>query len=104
ADPNRYKGERAVLRLQYKDSNVLYEPGKCIVCGLCVAVTEAARAPLGLTFVGRGFDVRVGVPFNRSLEEALGELAEQCVAVCPTGALSFREGKTPASLPILRTS
>ncbi|NMC20144.1 MAG: FAD-dependent oxidoreductase, partial [Thermogutta sp.] len=47
ADPNRYKGERAVLRLQYKDSNVLYEPGKCIVCGLCVAVTEAARAPLG---------------------------------------------------------
>ncbi len=102
ADPNRYKGERAVLRLQYKDSNVLYEPGKCIVCGLCVAVTEAARAPLGLTFVGRGFDVRVGVPFNRSLEEALGELAEQCVAVCPTGALSFREGKTRGSLPILR--
>ena len=104
ADPNRYKGERAVLRLQYKDSNVLYEPGKCIVCGLCTAVTEAARAPLGLTFVGRGFDVRVGVPFNRSLEEALGELAEQCVAVCPTGALSFREGKTPAGLPILRSS
>ncbi|GAB6187128.1 FAD-dependent oxidoreductase [Thermopirellula anaerolimosa] len=104
ADPNRYKGERAVLRLQYKDSNVLYEPGKCIVCGLCVAVTEAARAPLGLTFVGRGFDVRVGVPFHRSLEEALGKLAEQCVAVCPTGALSFREGKTPASLPILRIS
>lgn len=102
ADPNRYKGERAVLRLQYKESNVLYEPGKCIVCGLCVAVTEAARAPLGLTFVGRGFDVRVGVPFNRSLEEALGELAEQCVAVCPTGALSFREGKTRGSLPILR--
>lgn len=104
ADPNRYKGERAVLRLQYKESDVLYEPGKCIVCGLCVAVTEAARAPLGLTFVGRGFDVRVGVPFHRSLEEALGKLAEQCVAVCPTGALSFREGKHPASLPILRTS
>ncbi len=103
ADPNRYKGERAVLRLQYKESHVLYEPGKCIVCGLCVAVTEAARLPLGLTFVGRGFDVRVGVPFQRSLEEALGKLAEQCVAVCPTGALSFRDGKTPASLPILRS-
>ena len=40
----------------------------------------------GLTFVGRGFDVRIGVPFDRSMDEALGKVAAQCVAACPVGA------------------
>jgi len=44
---------------------------------------------LGLTFVGRGFDVRVGVPFHETMEQALGPLAAKCVAACPTGALYF---------------
>ena len=103
ADPNRFRGERAKLEIIARPSGIIYEPGKCILCGLCVEVTEAARAPLGLTFVGRGFDVRIGVPFDRTLEEALGELAEQVVAICPTGALSFREGKPPLHLPVLNT-
>ena len=37
-----------------------------------VQIASARGEPLGLSFVGRGFDVRVGVPFNRSLEEAAG--------------------------------
>lgn len=93
ADPNRFRGKRAELEVIARPSGIIYEPGKCILCGLCVEITEKARAPLGLTFIGRGFDVRIGVPFNRTLEEALGDLAEQCVAACPTGALAFREGK-----------
>ena len=70
---------------------MIYEPGKCIKCGLCVRITEEAGERLGLTFLGRGFDVRVDVPFNESLEEALEKVAEQCVEACPTGALAFKE-------------
>jgi NADH dehydrogenase/NADH:ubiquinone oxidoreductase subunit G len=70
---------------------VIYEPGKCIDCGLCIQIATAAKEPLGLTFVGRGFDVRVGVPFDRSLEEALGRVAAECIAACPTAALAWRE-------------
>lgn len=101
ADPSRYAGQRAGLELHYQHSNVIYEPGKCIACGLCVEIADQARVPLGLTFVGRGFDVRLGVPFDRSLEEALGRVAEACVVACPTAALSFREEPDPAQLPIL---
>jgi len=100
-DPNRYRGDRSQLEIIQRPSGIVFEPGKCILCGICVEITESARAPLGLTFIGRGFDVRVGVPFNRSLEEALGDLAEQCVAACPTGALAFREGKPLLTLPVL---
>lgn len=101
ADPGRYRGERKVFQLYAQPSGVIYEPGKCIDCGLCIQIASAAGEPLGLTFVGRGFDVRVGVPFNRSMEEALGKVAAQCVAACPTAALSFKEAPRGAELPIL---
>lgn len=101
ADTDRFRGDRPKLQVIARPSGILFEPGKCILCGICVEITEAARAPLGLTFIGRGFDIRIGVPFNRSLDEALGELAERVVAACPTGALAFRDGKPSLTLPIL---
>jgi ferredoxin len=81
----------AEKRLPTPFSGVIYEPGKCIDCGLCIQIATAAKEPLGLAFVGRGFDVRIGVPFNRSLDEALGRVAAECIAACPTAALAWRE-------------
>lgn len=72
-----------------RSGNVVYEPGKCIACGICVRISEANRRPSGLTFVGRGFDVRVATPFDAPLTQALGEVASACVNACPTGALAF---------------
>jgi NADH dehydrogenase/NADH:ubiquinone oxidoreductase subunit G len=54
-------------------------------------LTEQAREPLGLTFVGRGFDVRVATPFGRTISDGLQKVAAECVEHCPTGALVFRE-------------
>ena len=48
----------------------------------------ARKEPLGLTFVGRGFDVRLQVPFQRNFDEALQKVAAECIAACPTGALA----------------
>jgi ferredoxin len=73
--------------------DVIFEPGKCIRCGLCVQVTAQAGEKPGLAFIGRGYTQRVGVPFAESLAQALRLSAAECVAVCPTGALAWKRGE-----------
>jgi len=92
ARPGRYKGQRRCFQQDATDPTVIYEPGKCIDCGICVRLCAEAGEPFGLAFLGRGFDVRVGVPFGRPLVESLGPLAAQCAAACPTGALAMKDG------------
>jgi ferredoxin len=91
ADANRFRSERKMFEQQVQPGGVIFEPGKCILCGICVRLTELAREPLGLTFIGRGFDVRVGAPLNHSIEKGLQNTAEECVRHCPTGAITFRQ-------------
>ncbi|MBI2192231.1 MAG: (2Fe-2S)-binding protein [Planctomycetes bacterium] len=86
-----FRFERGRVERRLDHPFVIHEPGKCIRCGSCIRVAEAAREALGLTFIGRGFNVRVGVPFNRSLAEGLRSTAAECAAACPTGALVLRE-------------
>ena len=123
ARPSRYKNQKTEDRRQRTEdrgqktedrpassavcspsSDLRYEPGKCIKCGLCIKIVAAAGERPGLTFVGRGFDVRVAVPFSpatggQGLPPAqvrglttltLKTAAGQCAAACPTGALFSR--------------
>jgi ferredoxin len=82
--------ERQHIQLIGHGGSVVFEPGKCIKCGLCVKITKRAGEELGLTFVGRGFNTQVAIPFEESLENGLKETARECVEACPTGALAFR--------------
>ena len=91
ADANRFRAERKKFEQHAQPGGIIFEPGKCILCGICVKLTEIAAEPLGLTFIGRGFDVKVAAPFNRKIEEGLQKVAAECVEHCPTGALIFAE-------------
>jgi len=90
ADPRHYDAGRRAFHQDLCHPDVIFEPGKCIDCGLCIEMAQAGGESLGLAFIGRGFDVRVGVPFDRSTADALRKTAAACVAACPTAALSLR--------------
>ncbi|MBN1594420.1 (2Fe-2S)-binding protein [candidate division FCPU426 bacterium] len=65
----------------------LYEPGKCIKCGICVGVCEQAGVPAGFTFIHRGFNTKITVPFDRFENQELDAVLQVCIDLCPTGAL-----------------
>lgn len=81
-------GRKPVTKWKHHEL-VVFEPGKCIRCGICVQLTEKHRERYGMTFIGRGFEVAIGVPFAKSLEEGLAAIALKVVEACPTGALSL---------------
>jgi ferredoxin len=96
--------ERKKIQKDVQHDVIVYEPGKCIKCGLCVQITQKSTEKYGLAFVDRGFDVRIqpslGVPLGQALEIS----AEQCVLSCPTGALSWKNrekngGSFPGNKP-----
>jgi ferredoxin len=83
-------GERRRFHRILQHPDVVFEPGKCIKCGICVRITARENEQLGLAFLNRGYDLRVGTPFGELLSHALERSAELCVQACPTGALAFR--------------
>ena len=91
AKPNRYKSKRRSFSQQLQHPAIIYEPGKCIKCGLCIQIATKAKEELGLTFIGRGFDVKVAVPFDKSIAEGLKHIAGKCVKACPTAALAVKD-------------
>jgi ferredoxin len=87
-DQRRYQtGERRDMVRYPVEFSVAYEPGKCILCGRCVGITDARGISPGLAFVQRGFDTRVQGPMGSTVTLAAGKALDDCVAACPTGAL-----------------
>lgn len=78
---------RRDMTKKFQAAGIVYEPQKCIKCGICVRLTEKYREKFGLTFIGRGFDVEIGIPFDESLDAALEKVALKVAHACPTGAL-----------------
>jgi NADPH-dependent glutamate synthase beta subunit-like oxidoreductase len=94
ANASRFARQRRPFTQQVHPANVLFEPGKCILCGICIEIARQAAEPLGLTFVGRGFDVQVAAPLNRPFADGLQKVAAECVTHCPTGAIVFNEQRS----------
>jgi ferredoxin len=90
AQPTKYKVDRREYDKLLTHPSIIHEPGKCIACGLCVQIATRAAEPLGLTYIGRGFKVKIAAPFTANLSDALQKVGQECANACPTGALTIR--------------
>jgi ferredoxin len=87
--------ERKRMTRDVQHENVVYEPAKCIKCGLCIDITLKNNELTGLTYIGRGFDVRIDASLGTTLDKALTHTARRCVDTCPTGALAIKNDGQP---------
>ena len=91
ANQKRFASENRTLIRKYDQHDIIiYEPAKCIKCGICVRITSLKKEKFGFTFIGRGFDVEIGIPFDEELKQALTKTAEEVAKACPTGAISLK--------------
>lgn len=86
-----WQSDAASVEYIQESDMIRYDGGKCIKCGLCVQAAQQAGETVGLAFEGRGFEMRVAVPYEKTLTEVLAD-AERYVSVCPTGALTLKTG------------
>lgn len=90
-DRKKYMTSQRNVMVKYdQHDNIVYEPEKCIRCGLCIDISLKGNEKTGIAFFGRGFDVRMNVPFRETMQTALSHTARECVESCPTGSLSFK--------------
>jgi heterodisulfide reductase subunit A-like polyferredoxin/ferredoxin len=85
-----HKEAREPIVKHMQHGEIIYEPAKCIKCGICVQLTAKHKERYGMTFIGRGFDVKIGVPFGKDTGEGLEKIAEDVVKACPVGALTIK--------------
>jgi len=93
-DVYRFTGDRRRFSQDISHPEIIYEPGKCILCDACVRIAAGAGEALGLAPIGRGFDVTVAVPFDEPMSEGLREVALRCAEACPSGALALRTARS----------
>jgi len=87
------KRYRQLLRdLPIDDSNPLFtiDPNKCVLCGRCVWECHKRKETALLGFAHRGFQRTITTFSSEPIGDRCLDCGE-CVKVCPTGALSFKD-------------
>nr|WP_062337017.1 2Fe-2S iron-sulfur cluster-binding protein [Herbidospora sakaeratensis] len=93
ADPARFGEDAATVAEPPKVDNDLYvrDYAKCILCYKCVdACGEQWQNSFAISVAGRGFDATISTEFDAPLTDSACVFCGNCVEVCPTGALSFK--------------
>ena len=80
----------AAMSTYRKDTSpsIIRDLDKCIMCRRCEMMCNDVQTVGALSAVNRGFMATVAPAFEQNLEHSTCTYCGQCVAVCPTGALT----------------
>jgi NADH-quinone oxidoreductase subunit G/NADP-reducing hydrogenase subunit HndD len=84
----RFEGEMMAYEKDTSSFSIVKDTNKCVMCRRCETMCNEVQTCNILSAVNRGFDVFVGPAFNMDMIETSCTFCGQCVAVCPTAALT----------------
>lgn len=82
-----FEGEQSHYRKDTSPS-IIREVDKCIMCRRCEMMCNEVQTVGVLSAINRGFNSVVSPAFEMNLDHSVCTYCGQCVAVCPTGALT----------------
>lgn len=83
-----YKGEMSTYPMDNSSASIVRDLDKCILCRRCETMCNEVQTVGVLSGVNRGFETVVSPAFGLPMKETTCTFCGQCVAVCPTGALT----------------
>lgn len=83
-----YKGEMSTYPKDNSSSSIVRDLDKCILCRRCETACNEVQTVGVLSGISRGFNTVVSPAFSLPMGETTCTFCGQCVAVCPTGALT----------------
>ena len=86
-DENRYAGSMTETHIDDK-SPIVRNNAKCVLCRRCVAVCHKVQNVGVIGPIKRGFNTQIACAWGDSLADTACINCGQCIAVCPTGALT----------------
>lgn len=84
----KWEGERMDYPKDLSSDAIVKDANKCIYCRRCETMCNEVQTCGILSGIGRGFEAFVGPAFNIPMVESSCTYCGQCVAVCPTAALT----------------
>ena len=90
---SRFEGERHDYSIRGQNPFFERDYNKCILCGRCVTVCHEVQYCEAVDQIHRGFQTKVAVPFDRTMQDTPCVFCGNCVSVCPVGALSEKAGR-----------
>lgn len=84
----KYPGEKMKRPKDVTSFALAKDPEKCVMCRRCETMCNEVQTCGILTAVNRGFNSFVGPAFNLNMVDTSCTFCGQCVAVCPTAALT----------------
>ena len=85
--------DKKLLPIDSISPSVVRDPNKCVLCRRCVSVCKNVQTVGVIDTMERGYRTVVASPFGKSLADTPCVNCGQCIAVCPTGALTEKSEK-----------